>query len=159
MACATVTGFPACQSQIEAWLSCARSAAVVCDPSGVPSFEGCDTQLAFAAGCAATTPPPKVVQKSCGDYCNQIEAAGCDATTPLGDCSQTCGLAGTVIADCQANFIKYLDCMVGTGESCDANGQLNTSICTAQQFVYMGCVFSAVGTATIPSGTGGTPAK
>jgi hypothetical protein len=159
MACATVTGFAGCQSQIDTWLACAEKAEVVCDTSGVPTFAGCDLQLTLAAACAAAATPPKVVQKSCGNYCDQIEAAGCSTTTPIGECRQACGLAGMVVSDCQPGFITYLDCAVANGDSCDNNGLLNATPCMAQQLVYLGCVLSSVGAATLPSGTGGTAAK
>ncbi len=159
MVCATVTGYPACQSQIQAWLNCARAADVVCDSSGVPTFSGCDMQLTLAAACAATAPAPQVVQASCGSYCDQIEAAGCTATTPIGECRQSCGLAGTVVSTCQSRFIDYVDCAVESGASCDANGQLNPAICTAQQLVYSGCVLSEVGKASLLVGSGGTAAE
>jgi hypothetical protein len=159
MVCATVTGYPACQSQIQAWLNCARAADVVCDSSGVPTFSGCDMQLSLAAACAATAPAPKVVQASCASYCEQIEAAGCTATTPIGECRQSCGLAGTVVSSCQSQFIAYVNCAVDSGESCDGNGQLNAAVCTAQQFAYSGCVLSAVGQASVLAGSGGTTAE
>lgn len=155
MLCATVTGFASCQGRIQAWLDCAAAADVVCDASGIPTFSGCDMQLGLAAACAATAPPPKVVEKSCSDYCDQLEAAGCTATTPLGECRQTCGLAGMVVSNCQANFISYLDCAVASGQSCTEDGQLNSGICTSQQLIYTGCVLTAVGKATL-TGSGGT---
>jgi hypothetical protein len=159
MVCATVTGFAGCQTQIQAWLDCAKVADVGCDSSGIPTFSGCDTKLALAAACAAMTPPPKVVAASCGNYCDQLTAAGCTVTTPIGDCSQACGLAGMVVSSCQSNFIDYLDCAVENGGSCDENGQLGTSVCTAQQLVYTGCLLTAVGEATMTTGTGGAAAQ
>lgn len=159
LACATVTGFSSCQSQIQAWLDCAKEAEMVCDSSGVPTFAGCDLQLALAAACAASAPAPKAVQKSCGSYCDQLEASGCTATTPLGDCRQACGIAGMVVSTCQSKFIDYVNCAIASGESCDENGQINASICTAQQLVYAGCLFSEVGQAGMLAGAGGTSSR
>jgi hypothetical protein len=159
MACATVTGFSGCQSQISAWLRCAESAEVVCDSSGAPTFSGCDEPLAQAAACAAMTPAPKVVQTSCSGYCDQLVSAGCSFNTPLVECHQACGMAGMIVSTCQSSFLEYLNCAAASGESCDTSGQLNTNVCTAQQFVYMGCVLSEIGKATIPIGTGGTTAQ
>jgi hypothetical protein len=156
MLCATVTGFAACQRQIQAWLNCAKAADVTCDSAGIPTFSGCDLQLALAVACATTAPPPKAVQASCGGYCDQLEAKGCSMTTPIGDCGQACGLAGMVVSNCQSDFTRYLDCAVASNESCDQTGLLNTAVCTAQQFVYTGCVLSAVGKATMNAGSGGT---
>jgi hypothetical protein len=159
MSCATVTGFSECQKQIDAWIACAKEASVSCDSNGLPVFDGCDTKLAIVAACASTVAPPKEVSVPCGGFCDQIEAAGCSAATPLGDCRTSCGAAGLMVAACQSSYVKYLDCIVASGAGCGANGQLNTSICTAQQMVYTGCMLTEVGTATLLTGTGGTTAQ
>ena len=158
MVCATVTGFSSCQQQIAAWLDCAKAADVTCDASGVPGFPACNNMLVQTTLCAATTQPPPAIQKSCSDYCDQVETAGCTATTPLGDCRQTCGLAGMVISNCGEDYRTYLDCAVATGATCNANGQLNAAACGVQQRAYLACMMLEIGKSMLPSGTGGATA-
>lgn len=159
IACATVTGFAGCQPQIDAWISCAQIAEVICDESGAPTFTSCEEQLTAAAVCAATTVPTPVVQETCSSYCDELEATGCDTTNPLGDCRQACGLAGMVVVDCQSKFIQFIDCAVASGESCDASGVPNTSVCLSKQLAYSGCMLSAVGESTQLDAAGGSGAK
>jgi hypothetical protein len=158
MTCAMVTGLSACQEAIGPWLACAKTSKVTCDASGIPVFSDCSMQLASTAVCIATVVPPEAVQVSCGDYCAQVEAAGCSVSTPLGDCAQTCGLAGMVTATCQPAFIEYLSCAAASEASCSTNGELNTEICASQQRTYLGCMMLEVGKSMLIGGAGGAAA-
>ncbi|HEY5955428.1 MAG TPA: hypothetical protein VIV60_02695, partial [Polyangiaceae bacterium] len=63
-----------------------------------------------------------------------------------------CGMAGMVVASCQAAFLGYMSCAVGSGVTCDANGQVDSTICTGEQFLYTGCLLSALGMTSLPDG-------
>lgn len=159
MTCATVTSFPNCQAAIQSWLTCAKTSEVMCDASGNPSFPACEAQLALAGACAVATPPDQPVAESCSGYCSQIEAAGCRLTTPMGECRQACGLAGTVLSSCQESYLAWLNCAKDSGAACQPNGELNTSVCSAQQLVWLGCASTVLGTAGLGmTGTAGAPA-
>jgi hypothetical protein len=149
--CATVTGFANCQPSIEAWLNCAKTAAIECDASGAPSFAGCEQSMSAAIFCAALTPAPPAVQQSCASYCTAIEDSGCSADTPVGDCRSACGMAGTVVTDCQSSLLAYLACATASGITCDASGQVDAAICSTEQFAFTGCLLTAVGASTLSS--------
>jgi hypothetical protein len=148
MVCATLTGYADCQSEIDKWLKCTKSSPIACDSSGNPNFTDCETELALVSACAILTPPPKAVAKSCEDYCAEVEAAGCDMSSTLGDCSLTCGLAGNVVSVCQDRFVELVQCQVDVGATCDDTGAPVFTGCESKQLVYFGCVAMEVGVAT-----------
>jgi hypothetical protein len=152
MVCATVTGYASCQSQIDEWLSCSETSAITCDTSGTPTFSDCNDELTSVGVCAMATPPPKAVAKSCEDYCDEVDAAGCSTDSTLGDCSQTCGVAAMVVAVCQADFVAMLNCQSKVGVTCDANGNPTTTGCGSEQITYTGCVMTEVGRGTQTTG-------
>lgn len=158
MTCATVTAFPNCQGAIQSWLDCAKAAAVVCDASGTPGFPACDTLLALAGACAIATPAAPPVAESCSGYCNEIETAGCTLSTPLGDCEQACGLAGTALSSCQESYLAWLNCARKSGTACQPDGQPNSSVCPLEQLTWLGCVTTLLGTTTPTTlGSAGAP--
>lgn len=150
--CATVTGHSGCQSAITNWLDCAGDAEVTCDESDNPTFNGCDEELVMVSACAISTDPPKVVARSCSDYCGAVDDAGCTLDSPLGDCDQACGATGMVVSVCQGEFVSLLNCQSKTSITCDENGNPEFVGCESQQLLYMGCVMTEVGEGTLASG-------
>jgi hypothetical protein len=148
MVCATVTGYPACQEQIDTWLTCAENSSIACDPSGVPTFTDCENELMLVSACAITTPPPKAVVKSCDDFCTKLEDAGCSVDSQLGGCNQTCGITGNVVEACQDAFVAATQCQIDADVTCDESGQPVMTGCESELSVYAGCVLMEVGIGT-----------
>jgi hypothetical protein len=140
--CTTVTGYPSCQKQIDSWLKCSEDSAITCDESGVPNFADCENELLLAGSCAMTAEPPVAVKNSCEDFCTEVEVSGCTLDSQLGDCTQACGLSGTVVAACQTAFVDYLKCQLDTGVTCDESGVLAIDGCDSTRLKYLGCMLT-----------------
>lgn len=154
VACATVTGYPSCQSPIDAWLICAKDSAITCDASGNPSFAACDTELALVGACALLNTPPVAVASTCADYCAQVDEAGCTAVSQLGDCSQACGISGTVVPNCQSSFVAFTQCEADAGVTCDSSGAPIVTGCDSEKTLYAACVMVEMGEGIL-NGSGG----
>jgi len=155
MVCATVTGYPSCQKEIEAWLSCAKTGGITCDASGNPTVSGCDSQLMMVSACALMQDPPKAVAKSCTEFCKEVDRAGCSVNNQLGNCDQMCGIAGVVVSACQQKFVDYTNCQAAGGITCDGSGNPQAVGCEAQQLIYVGCLMTEVGQGTLSSSASG----
>jgi hypothetical protein len=149
--CATVTGYSGCQPQITQWLDCANDATVSCAEDGTPTFEGCDASLLLVTACAMSADPPKVVARSCSEYCETVSDAGCSLESGYGDCEQMCGATGMVVAVCQDTFVNWVRCQSQTSITCAEDGTPEVTGCESQELLYMGCVMTEVGQGTLPA--------
>lgn len=149
LVCATVTGYGACQPEVQKWLDCAKKSEVTCDSSGVPSFASCEMLLMSVSACALAEDPPKAVAKSCADFCDELDGTSCSIDTELGGCSEMCGIFGMVVTACQPKFVAYTNCQTKAGIACDDAGNLSAAGCESEQLVYLGCLMTEVGEGTL----------
>jgi hypothetical protein len=148
LVCATATGYPSCQKQIDSWVGCAKDSSVTCDESGTPTFEDCNVEMESVMTCAVLTAPPPAIKESCEDYCGEVVASGCSTDTEYGSCAEVCGIAGVMVSKCQEEFVNYTLCQARSGIECDASGNPQMTGCLSESSLYLSCVTKEIGTGT-----------
>jgi hypothetical protein len=148
LVCATLTGHPSCQDDIDSWVRCAKRSTITCDESGMPSFDECGTEMNMVGACALVTPPPPAVKESCDGYCSEVAASGCSVDTEYGDCAKVCGITGVVVSQCQEEFVNYTLCQANSGITCDESGQPQLQGCLSESSLYLSCVTKEIGAGT-----------
>ena len=143
----------ACGTDFDALATCAGdSPTIVCDASGMPVAEGCETQQAALLGCIAGGP--------CGSYCEQAVLEGCAmGPATFADCSANCRASELL---CATEFDALSTCAGDTFTvECDSLDRVSITDCATEFDALMQCSYvdpcTAVCTPAIAAGCSSGP--
>lgn len=118
LTCLSLTSSSACVPSANDYFDCADATSVECASWGDPYFPGCGDEWLVAIDCAVTENPNPAIQQPCGDYCDTVEALGCEFNNPRDECYTNCLWLGNTGTGCDDEWATYLDCANGVTMEC-----------------------------------------